>query len=147
MTDKKGFIVLLFGGGKNEEKVLKDTANKYENCFNVAGKFSFKQELILMKHLDVMIAMDSGNMHLASLVNTRVVSIWTATHPYLGFSPYQNKDYYVQVPVIKLPCRPCTVFGNIKTKQQDDCAFDAIRGITTEMIMEKVNIALKTSVK
>ncbi len=142
LTDNEGFIVLLFGGGKNEEKVLKGIAKKYKNCFNVAGRFSFKQELVLMKHLAVMIAMDSGNMHLASLVNTKVVSIWTATHPFLGFSPYQNKDFYVQVAVEKMPCRPCTVFGNIKTKQQNDCAFEAIRGITTEMIMEKVNLVL-----
>ena len=145
LTIQKEFIVLLFGGGKNEEKVLRGIAQQHENCFNVAGKFSFQQELILMNQLAVMIAMDSGNMHLASLVNTKVVSIWTATHPYLGFSPYQNKDYYVQVPVSELPCRPCTVYGKVRAKVQDDCALESIQKITTEMIVEKVDLALKTS--
>ncbi len=143
LTQNKGYIVLLFGGGINEKKVLRDIANKYDDCYSVVGKFTLKQELMLMKHSNVMIAMDSGNMHLASLVNTKVVSIWIATHPYLGFSPYQNEAYYVQVPVTKLPCRPCSVYGKIRTKQQDDCAFDAIRGISLNMIMEKVDLALK----
>ena len=37
-----------------------------------------------MSHLDVMISMDSSNMHLASLTGTPVVSVWGATHPYAG---------------------------------------------------------------
>ena len=44
-----------------------------------------RTELNLMSHLDVMLSMDSANMHLASLVNIPVVSVWGATHPYAGF--------------------------------------------------------------
>ena len=34
------------------------------------------EELVLMSYLDVMISMDSANMHMASLVHTPVISIW-----------------------------------------------------------------------
>lgn len=40
------------------------------------GKLNMRTELNLMSHLDVMLSMDSANMHLASLVNIPVVSIW-----------------------------------------------------------------------
>ena len=68
------------------------------------------KELVLMSHLDVMISMDSANMHLASLVATPVVSVWGATHPYAGFMGWgQSEDNAVQV---DLPCRPCSIYGN-----------------------------------
>ena len=63
-----------------------------------------------MSHLRLMISMDSGNMHLASLVNTPVVSIWGATHPYAGFMGWhQSPDNAVQ---LDMPCRPCSIYGN-----------------------------------
>ena len=42
-------------------------------------------ELALISQLDVLLCMDSANMHFASLVGTRVISIWGATHPYAVF--------------------------------------------------------------
>jgi len=54
--------------------------------------------------------MDSANMHLASLVNTPVISIWGATHPYAGFLGWNQSD--ANTIQKELPCRPCSVFGN-----------------------------------
>ncbi len=79
--------IFLFGGGKDETPVMNDWAEKYptgDECI-CSASWHLKQELVLMSHLHVMVSMDSGNMHLASLVNTPVVSIWGATHPYAGF--------------------------------------------------------------
>jgi ADP-heptose:LPS heptosyltransferase len=47
-----------------------------------------REELEIMRGLRIMLTMDSGNMHLASLVGTRVISIWGAPHPYAGFLGY-----------------------------------------------------------
>jgi len=143
LTTERKFNILLFGGGEKEKQVLESFSKNYKNTQSIIGQFSFEQELMLMHKLDAMIAMDSGNMHLASLVNTKVVSIWTATHPYLGFSPYQNKKHYVQVSTTDLPCRPCTVYGKVKTKEQEECAKKAIKNITVEMIIEQVDLILK----
>ena len=50
---------------------------------SLAGKrYGFPVELSLVSWLDVMVSMDSANMHLASLVRTPVVRVWGATHPY-----------------------------------------------------------------
>ena len=43
-----------------------------------------------MSNMDVMLVMDAANMHLASLVNIPVVSIWGATHPCAGFAGWNQ---------------------------------------------------------
>ena len=57
-----------------------------------------------------MLSMDSANMHIASLVNTPVISVWGATSPLAGFLGWRQKEEdCVQLP---LECRPCSIFGN-----------------------------------
>ena len=93
-----------------------------------------ERELILMSHLDVMVSMDSANMHLASLVNTPVVSIWGATHPYCGFMGYgQKAENALQIE--NLECRPCSVFGNKPCLHGD---YRCLIRITPEMVVQKV---------
>jgi ADP-heptose:LPS heptosyltransferase len=85
----------------------------------MAGKMSFKEELDVISGLDVMVSMDSANMHLASLYGVPVISIWGATHPFAGFYGWgQAIENAVQV---DLYCRPCSVFGN-KRGVRDDLA-------------------------
>ena len=90
----------------------------------------------------VFISLDSANMHLASLTSASVVSIWGPTHPFLGFSPLFNDEYIVQLNEEELPCRPCSVYGKIRNKDID-CAKKSMINITTELVLEKVDLALK----
>ena len=104
-----GLKILLFGSD-TDASALGGWAGKYKGIVNAAGKFSLGEELIIMSWLDCMVSMDSANMHFASLVNTRVVSVWGATHPFAGFLGWdQSLNDTVQV---DLYCRPCSVFGN-----------------------------------
>jgi ADP-heptose:LPS heptosyltransferase len=66
-------------------EVLSKWEKEIPNTTSLAGKLSLSDELNMISKLRVMISMDSANMHLASLVGTRVVSVWGATHPYAGF--------------------------------------------------------------
>ncbi len=104
--------IFLFGGGDEEFAIMRRWAEKYDNVRLAADEcHGLKEELELMKKLDVMVSMDSANMHLASLVGTRVVSIWGATHPYAGFLGWgQKMDDCVQRDDLK--CRPCSIYGN-----------------------------------
>ena len=105
--------ILLFGRGKDEDNTFPQWIKEMPQCVSVAQHIdNMQQELILMSHLNVMISMDSANMHLASLVNTPVVSIWGATHPMAGFLGWhQNKDNAVQ---LDMECRPCSIYGKTK---------------------------------
>ena len=102
--------LFFFGGGKEEVKYLTEWEVQFPGVINLAGKFSFGDELAIISNMDVMISMDSANMHLASLFDVPVVSVWGATHPYAGFYGWRQKpENAVQ---IELYCRPCSVFGN-----------------------------------
>ncbi|KAA6326289.1 Lipopolysaccharide core heptosyltransferase RfaQ [termite gut metagenome] len=129
--------VFLFGGGEREEKILDEWVTKYPSIISVAGKIRIEGELALMSQLDVMLSMDSANMHLASLVNIPVISIWGATHPYAGFKGWnQTTENCIQT---KLDCRPCSVFGNKKCFRGDyACWF----GIEPEQIIKKIQTVI-----
>ena len=98
------------GGRGYEEAVLEQWAFQYPRVKSVVGRYSLDNELALISRLDVLLCMDSANMHFASLVDTKVISVWeTQTHPYAGFYGYhQDPKNAVQ---LDLPCRPCSVFG------------------------------------
>ncbi|WP_281799846.1 glycosyltransferase family 9 protein [Segatella maculosa] len=126
--------IFLFGGGEKEREVLDVWAKNYVNCMNASALLNgIGDELILMSHLDVMLSMDSGNMHLASLVGTRVVSVWGATHPFAGFMGWnQRKTDAVQ---LDMPCRPCSVYGNKPCFRGD---YACMNGIDYEQIVAHV---------
>lgn len=126
--------IFLFGGGEEEKRTLGAWADKYPNVCSLAGvKSGFKAELALMSWLDVMVSMDSANMHLASLVATPVVSIWGATHPYCGFKGWRQAE----ADIVQLPmtCRPCSVFGNKPCFRGD---YYCLRGIPPQLILDRV---------
>ena len=100
----------------------------------MAGKLSLKEELLKIAGLEIMISMDSANMHLASLVGTRCISVWGATHPYAGFLGYgQHEDDVIQVK--DLTCRPCSVFGDKKCYRGD---WACLHEINIQQIMDKI---------
>ena len=119
--------IFLFGGGKTERDILAGWAAEYPQCLSVSAVLNgLQEELILMSHLDVMLSMDSANMHLASLTGTRVVSVWGATHPYCGFLGWQQSpDDAVQNN--ELSCRPCSPFGNKPCYRGDFACMNSIR--------------------
>ncbi len=131
--------IFLFGGGDKETPTLNDWAEKFPQVINASSHLGgLQQELILMSHLHVMLSMDSANMHLASLVNTPVVSIWGATHPYAGFMGWhQNPSNAAQ---IDLPCRPCSIYGNKPCMRGD---FACMMNISPELVVEKIENTLK----
>jgi ADP-heptose:LPS heptosyltransferase len=131
--------IFLFGGGDNEMQLLDEISSGSKQIINASRSLDgMIQELILMSHLDVMISMDSANMHLASLVNTPVVSIWGATHPFAGFMGWnQSMDNVVQ---IDLPCRPCSIYGNKPCLRGD---WACMHNISPEMVSEHIERILQ----
>lgn len=126
--------IFLFGGGQEEMEILDGMASKSRNCVNASGLLGgMRDELILMSHLDVMVSMDSANMHMASIVNCPVVSIWGATHPFAGFVGWgQKEENFVQ---LDMPCRPCSIYGSKPCLRGD---YACLSGIAPEVIADKV---------
>ena len=109
----KGFKIFLFGGGKREIEILNTLENIHDSIVNLAGKLSFKEELEVIGVLDLMVAMDSGNAHLAAMQQVKTITLWGVTHPYAGFAPFdQPDDYSVVSDLEKYPKIPCSIYGN-----------------------------------
>lgn len=134
LSEREDVKVFLFGGGERERTILGFWAEKYPRVKSLAGaRLGFPVELALASWLDVMVSMDSANMHLASLVATPVVSVWGATHPYCGFKGWRQKeDDIVQLP---MTCRPCSVFGNKPCFRGD---YLCLRGIAPRQILKRI---------
>lgn len=125
--------VFLFGGGQKEQEVFDAWMAKYPSVVSMIGKLNMRTELNLMSHLDVMLSMDSANMHLASLVNIPVVSVWGATHPYAGFMGW--KQLPVNTVQLDLSCRPCSVYGQKPCWRGD---YACLRDIKPEQVIAKI---------
>ncbi len=109
--------IILIGGGMNEQRKLDLVAATTSQVFNLAGKFTFEEELDIISNLDAMIAMDSGNGHLAALFNVPTITLWGNTHPYAGFAPYAQPDENQLYPDRdKYPKLPTSIFGDKKIK-------------------------------
>ncbi len=124
--------VFLFAYGKEQEQI-KTWTEKYPSITIVGGQLNMQEELILMSHLDVMLAMDSSNTHLASVAGTRVVSIWGATHPAAGFAGFGQKESdSIQA---DLACRPCSIYGKKPCRYGD---YKCLNSINPETVIEKI---------
>lgn len=138
LNERERTTVFLFGGGETEDELIEKLCAKYAHVQPAKSQQGLKGELAMMGQLDLMVSMDSANMHLASLVGTRVVSVWGGTHPYTGFLGWNQKEEdCVQ---LDLPCRPCSVYGN------KPCIYGnyaCMNGITPEQIIGKISLLLQ----
>jgi ADP-heptose:LPS heptosyltransferase len=122
--------IYIFCGKGKELELMQEWEKKYD--IEIASGKGIRADLEKIKKLDVMISMDSANMHLASLVGVRVVSIWGATHPYAGFLGWgQKMEDCVQR---DLPCRPCSIYGKKPCLRGDMACMD----INPEEIISRI---------
>ena len=134
LSSKENYRIFLMGGGKEEKIALRKIARENKNVISMAEiKHGFVDEYALLAKCDLMLTMDSANMHLASLMGVKTVTIWGATAPECGFQGYgQTADCDIQ---LDMPCRPCSIYG------ERDCKFGDYRclaRITPEQVVNQV---------
>lgn len=137
LAARPGYRLFLLGAGRDEANTLGRWALGADNITNMAAlRLGLKAEMALMSRCQAVISMDSANMHLASLVGARVVSIWGATHPFCGFLGWhQRKKDVVSLDMV---CRPCSVFGNKPCRRAD---FHCMYGISPARILAALDKA------
>lgn len=135
----KHYKILLFGGGESEIKQLNALESKFDHVTNVAGMLSLDEELDLISNLDLMLAMDSGNGHLAAMLGIKTVTLWGVTHPFAGFRPFHQPDDYSIVSNRNIyPLIPTSVYGNKCPETYNDC----MKSIYPEDVIKKIESIL-----
>ncbi|MCM1320166.1 MAG: glycosyltransferase family 9 protein [Muribaculaceae bacterium] len=139
---REGYKLFMMGAGPQESSVFAQWRNKYgEQLVNMANlQLGLPAEMALLSHCNVMLSMDSANMHIASLVGLRVVSVWGATHPYCGFMGWhQRREDAVQLDMM---CRPCSIYGNKPCRFSD---FHCLEGLPPTLILDHIDRLLSST--
>jgi len=135
LDETGNYRIFLFGGGKKEIAALKSWEPYYKNVINVAGILNFEEELILISNLDLILAMDSGNGHLAAMYGIPVITLWGVTHPYAGFMPFnQPKENQLVSNRDKYPLIPTSIYGNKYPEGYEK----SMETIPVELVVKKV---------
>lgn len=105
-------LPIVFLGGKEDQKLGEILAQKYQNyTFNLAGLLSLGQSASVLKNAAVVIAYDTGLMHIASSFHVPIALVWGNTTPKIGMYPYLVKAPVKFFEVENLSCRPCSKIG------------------------------------
>jgi len=131
---QRDYRILLLGFGENETKLIEVWTKAYPNCYDGAKNLTFKEQLMVLPFLDLMISMDSLNGHLASNAGIPVITLWGQTHPYAGFTPFgQPENNSICVDREKYPGIPTSIYG----KSIPEGYEDAFRTIKPILVIEK----------
>ena len=134
LVEKLPDVKIYLFGGPDEQAILdKWAADHPDHIVNLAGRQTIEDDLRCMANLKLMVSMDSANMHLASLVGLRCLSVWGATHRYAGFLGYrQSEGDCIE---LALPCRPCSIYGNKPCKYGD---YRCLTQIEPETVAQRI---------
>ncbi|MBW2123394.1 MAG: glycosyltransferase family 9 protein [Deltaproteobacteria bacterium] len=106
-----GAKILLFGTAAEKElgegigRCLCCAQDRREgHLFDMTGKTSVGQLAALIKRCDLLVTGDTGTMHVATAVGTRVVALFFGPAFYPETGPYGEDHLVIQT---DLPCAPC----------------------------------------
>jgi ADP-heptose:LPS heptosyltransferase len=139
LSHRENYRLFLMGGGKEEKIALRKMVGKRKGVISMAEvKHGFIDEYALLGKCDLMLTMDSANMHLASLMGLKTVTIWGATAPSCGFQGYgQDASDDIQLP---MECRPCSIYGERECRYGD---YRCLSKIPAEEVAKRVIAAIE----
>lgn len=127
--EKAGCGILLFGSGKEREKIFKivDGLRDRDNIYNLAGELTLRQAIAAISLCGVFIGNDSGLMHVASSLKIPLVAIFGPTLPYKTSPLFQGAKVFHH----PVECAPC---------KYRDCPIDhkCMRAIAVDKVYEAV---------
>lgn len=127
------FILL---GGKSERTAAEVILSwNNGNVIDFTGKLRINQSASLVKNARLVVANDTGLMHIAAAFRKKILSVWGNTSPDLGMFPYLPAEGSEILEVNGLPCRPCSKLGYHECPKKH---FRCMNDIPEERIVEWV---------
>ena len=147
LCNKIDHPIILLGGPDDVAEAMEIQKVDRVKIYNACGKFSLNESADLVRKAKVIIAHDTGLMHMAAAFKKPVISIWGSTTPSFGMVPYYGERFearnlapYDNVQVHKLWCRPCTKIGRHSCPQGH---FKCMKNLSIDEIVMKLNARLK----
>jgi lipopolysaccharide heptosyltransferase I len=102
-------------------------AAQIPDSLDLTGKTNLRQLTALLEKSTIVIANDSGPMHIASALGKRLITLFGPTNP-VRTGPYQRLDTVVR---LEIPCSPC---------YSRDCTHQScMRWMTPEMVTKALD--------
>ena len=135
--DQAGYQVLITGA-KAEEIICDKICKQVPNAINIAGKTSLYQSALLFHFAKLVIANDSGAMHLAATQDTPTIALFGPTVLRFGYRPWNNNAKVIENNQVR--CRPCGKHGPNKCPIG---THECMRSITPEAVFAKAKQLLR----
>lgn len=136
VSDGLKLPVVLVGGPSDAEAaqiIVSQVSNN--RVLNLCSKLPLNVSAAIVKHANVVIAHDTGLMHIAAAFKKKVITIWGNTTPELGMYACEPDPASADFEV-KLPCRPCSKLGGHKCPKKH---FKCMMNQDIEGIIKKAN--------
>lgn len=98
---------------------------------DLTSKTSIRETGAILSHCKALITGDSGPMHLAAAVGTRVISLFGPTSREWGFYPAGLNDCILET---SLKCRPCSLHG----KSRSSCNQECLNSISFDQVIKAI---------
>ena len=99
-----GANIVLFGSSGEADLAGQFEVNAHVRPVNFVGKTNVGELAALLRRCRLFISNDTGPLHIATSVGTRVIDISTANVHFMETGPYGEGHYVIQA---DLPCVPC----------------------------------------
>jgi heptosyltransferase-2 len=106
-----GADVAILGGPDDTHLADRIAEQAGPKVASVAGVLDLQETGAVIRRAEVLIAGDTGVMHMATGVGTPVVALFGPTVRQFGFFPYRSAAGVVE---LDLPCRPCSAHGGAR---------------------------------
>jgi ADP-heptose:LPS heptosyltransferase len=105
--------VAVLGGKQEAEDGEWLAARSQGTVVNLCGKLNLNQSASVVKQSELVLAHDTGLMHIAAALHKKIVCIWGNTIPAFGMYPYypEGAGMHTDMEVEGLSCRPCSKIG------------------------------------
>jgi ADP-heptose:LPS heptosyltransferase len=106
--------VVLIGDNSDRDKAFEIQSLTDKPIFNACGRFTLEQSAVLVDHAAMVVAHDTGFMHIASAFKKPLISVWGNTITKFGMYPLYPQGEEIRshvVEVKELKCRPCSKLG------------------------------------
>jgi ADP-heptose:LPS heptosyltransferase len=99
---------------------------------NLIGQTGIPDLPVLLESCDLLVSNDTGPVHIAAAMGTRVLGIYFASAYFAETAPYGEGHVVIQA---ELPCSPCTDFAQCKH-------FDCRKTLTVEAVADAAEMML-----
>ncbi|MCX8105449.1 MAG: glycosyltransferase family 9 protein [Ignavibacterium album] len=134
---QNNFNVALFGG-KIDKEFCKQIKGEVPEVINLQNDDNILQTAADMKLCKAIVCNDSGLMHAASAIGTKVLTIFGSSVKEFGFTPYNCNSLILENN--SLSCRPCSHIGRESCPEEH---FSCMKEIKPDFVFNELLKLLK----